>query len=296
MAQFSASEAKFTTKYHEIAKSRWSLRGVARHIALDLLSNIRGADYEEIMRRPRIQFLYIHHVFQDEKKELETLVGRLSKEYTFIGYTEAVDKVINGNIDRPYLVFSSDDGLHNNLDAAEVLDHFGIKACFFICPSIIGEPDYKKVSVFCNQRLHFPPVRFLEWADVEELMSRGHEIGAHTMNHIRISEVDEKIATEEILRCREVLLERVGQCSHFAYPYGKFSDFPTSLRSVVFDAGYSSCASAERGCHVSENAINIRDLLIRRDHILLDWPIQHIQYFLYRNAKNASTAGNGFHS
>jgi hypothetical protein len=85
----------------------------------------------------------------------------------------------------------------------------------------------------------------------------------------------------------------LGEVGHFAYPYGRFADFPHGYGSLVFGAGFKSCASAERGCHITDGcSIHPQELLIRRDHIILNWPIKHIEYFLLRNSARATFRNN----
>jgi hypothetical protein len=81
---------------------------------------------------------------------------------------------------------------------------------------------------------------------------------------------------------------------HFAWPYGRFFHFSESKKNIVFNLGFKSCASAERGCHTNLNTDNYQDLIIRRDHIVLDWPIRHIEFFLIQNARKMQKINNFF--
>ncbi len=105
-------------------------------------------DQDALFAKPRIQFLYIHHIFKDEEKRLEALLETLSRHHHFASYSASVDMILRGRIDKPYICLSSDDGLKNNTRAADIMDRFGAKACFFICPGIIGEKDPGKLADF----------------------------------------------------------------------------------------------------------------------------------------------------
>jgi peptidoglycan/xylan/chitin deacetylase (PgdA/CDA1 family) len=243
-----------------------------------------------------VQFLYIHHVFADEQKKLDGLLRALARDHQFISHSEAVERILQGNIDKAYISISSDDGLKNNLRAAETLDQYGVSGCFFICPSMIGEKDFQKIKAFSASRLHFPPVEFLDWEDVAALQGRGHEIGGHTLSHINIARTAGQELEEEIAGCYSILASRCGSAEHFAYPYGRFTDFNMPGRSLVIQSGFKSCASAQRGCHVvvPGQKTDPHDLLIRRDHVVLDWPLEHILYFIARNASRASIENNSY--
>lgn len=217
------------------------------------------------------------------------LLEDLSKHHVFISYSDAVNKIINGKIDKPYLVFSSDDGLKNNIRAAEILSEFGAKSCFFINPSIIGENDIQKIKSFCDDRLIFPLVEFLTWKDVEYIQSLGHEIGSHTMDHINIAEVNEDIIRQDMEMTYNIIREKCGNSNHFAFPYGRFFHFSEIGRKACFDVGFKSCATAERGCHVNPPRIlENGELCLLRDHLVLDWGIDHMMYFILKSAKEAS--------
>lgn len=284
---------QFIHSYEEVKRLKpKALRGMLRNMAL---SGLSIAANERYLSKPRIQFLYVHHVFNDEEKKLEVLLKRLAKEHTFISYGEAVEKILSGKIDKPYITFSSDDGFKNNLRAAEIMNEYGAKACFFINPGIIGETDFSKINKFCTQRLEFPPVEFLTWDEVAKLQQWGHEIGSHTMMHMNIAATSEQEIKGDLAQTYRILGERCGGVRHFAFPYGRFFHFSSAGRKAVFETGFQTCATAERGCHINAAApISNTELCIRRDHIVLDWKLSHVLYFLINNAKNATADNNLF--
>ena len=282
---------KFLSRYEDLkrTKSR-TLRSYVRDLAL---SGLSLAASEKYLAVPRVQFLYIHHVFKDEEKRLDSLLKRLSKDHQFITYNDAVEKILRGTIDKPYITFSSDDGLKNNLRAAEILNEYNAKACFFINPGIIGEVDYDKIKRFCTETLDFPPVEFLNWDEIGQLQQWGHEIGSHTMMHMNIATQAEQQISDDMHQTYRILSEKCGGVKHFAFPYGRFFHFSATGRKAVFDAGFTTCATAERGCHINPMApISDIDLCIRRDHTVLGWDMNHIMYFLINNAKHASVNNN----
>jgi len=72
---------------------------------------------------------------------------------------------------------------------------------------------------------------------------RGHEIGAHTVNHPRLAEVEEKIAGKEIVDSREYLANILGQRPKmFCYPFGSFND---QIKKIVKDQGFIGARTTE---------------------------------------------------
>jgi peptidoglycan/xylan/chitin deacetylase (PgdA/CDA1 family) len=287
----------FTEHYRDIKRYKSeNVRGALRHVALNVLSAwdvLSGR--EKVLRMPRIQFFCLHHVFRDEEKRLEDLLRELSRHHSFISYSDAVDKLLNGTIDGSYVSFSLDDGLKNNIRAAEIFSAYGASACFFVNPDVLEMSDIQSIRRHCEDRLHFPLVEFMDWKDVEQLLTMGHEIGSHTMGHINVAQTEAALFAEDCRATYEILQKKCGVAKHFAYPYGRFSHFTDVARQIVFDSGFISCATAERGCHINHStALRQDQLCILRDHILPEWPVSHIMYFLVNNARKASVANNLF--
>ena len=108
--------------YSEVKKTKsYGLRGQLRNAALTGLSVVdKMKGIERDLQRPRVQFLYIHHTFKDEEAKLDNLLKRLAVDHAFIPYAEAVERVLERRIDKPYISISSDDGFKNNLRTSEI--------------------------------------------------------------------------------------------------------------------------------------------------------------------------------
>lgn len=278
---------KFATFYTDVLeatpkKSRDYLRGMA----LDLLFFKKKWDMDSLLDKPRVQMLYFHHVFKDEEGKFDKLLNKLSKHHVFISHSEAVERILNNKIDKPYISFSSDDGFKNNVKAAEILNYYDASCCFFINTDLIGESRFEVLKKHCNEQLSFPATEMLTWKEVEQLQRWNHEIGSHTLNHMNVAQADEKLISQDMEKAFGILQSRCGEAKHFAYPYGRFFHFSETGRKAVYDAGFISCATAERGCHINSNdTIEVAKLALRRDQIIADWKWQHIYYFLLNNAE-----------
>lgn len=272
---------------------RMSARSVLRHAALSTLSslNTRVGSTREGLSRPRVHILCLHSVFADEVRGFRNLLDAVARDHSFISYSAACQRIRQGQYDGRYMAFSFDDGMKNNLRAAEILVDYGASACFFVCTEFVGETDPNRLQEFCRSRLHSPPVELLSWSDIDTLKQRGHEIGSHTRAHLNLALIDHQRLEDEIEGSRSDLLEAVGECRHFAWPYGRFAEAPVGLGQLVQGAGYESCASAVRGCHTVVSASN---LCLRREPIVVGAPLAHNLFFIARSATTSSEADNAW--
>ncbi len=284
------------TKGHPLHEKRAALtvfRGIFRNLILSsssVLCHLTG-QMTPLLKKDRVQFLHLHDVFADEETAFRRFLQRLSQKHVFISYSEAVNRIRNGGINRPYLCLSFDDGFKSCLRAAEIMKQLGIKGCFFLCSSMIGETDHERIKEFCAKKLLVCPNEFLSWDDVEQLLEQGNEIGSHTSSHPNMSRLSNDELSKEIFQAREVLGRKVGAVKHFSWPFGRFSDFSAVAAKTVFEAGFESCASGVRGCHVARSEGTL-DLCIRRDHIVATWPLSHVLYLMARNSQKASASSN----
>ena len=231
--------------------------------------------------------VYIHHIFEDEIKIFDNIIFELKKIYEIIPLSEAIDRIYNNNIDKPYLSFSSDDGFKSNLNAHKVFEKYNIKACFFLCSDFIGLDKYGIINDICKNKFHLPPIEFLNYEDIKFLISCGHEIGSHTTNHSNLKILDLSELKFVINNSYKRLKELFGSVKHFSFPYGTKKHFPNRARKIVSDSGFSSCISAVRGCHLKENfLINKNEILIKRDILDVNYNINHVLYFMVKNIKN----------
>jgi peptidoglycan-N-acetylglucosamine deacetylase len=117
---------------------------------------------------------------------------------------------------------SWDDGHPLDLRLAELLDRYGLAATFYIPLS--------------NSRPTLLP------AEIRELSQR-FEIGAHTVNHLRLKGLAESQARREIGDSKKRLEDILGKaCSIFCFPGGNYGR--THLR-MLRDAGFGAARTVE---------------------------------------------------
>ena len=111
---------------------------------------------------------------------------------------------------------SWDDGYEMDIRIAELLEKYKIKGTFYV------------------------PIRNSEHEVMDSALlteiSKVHEIGGHTVNHIFLNTLDLEDAKYEVAACKDILQEKLGKnIDAFCYPGGKYSERDIKL---VKDAGF----------------------------------------------------------
>jgi peptidoglycan/xylan/chitin deacetylase (PgdA/CDA1 family) len=95
------------------------------------------------------------------------------------------------------------------------------------------------------------PERFapLSWKELRELASQGLDIGAHTVSHPILSELEtETELYQEIAGSKASIQEATGvTVNHFCYPNGKLADVNDDAVAIAEGAGYRTAVLAESG-------------------------------------------------
>ncbi len=65
-------------------------------------------------------------------------------------------------------------------------------------------------------------------------------VEAHSISHINLAKASDIRVTYEISGSRRILVESVGECNAFAYPYGMAGTFNSATSSKLLEAGFSS--------------------------------------------------------
>ena len=119
----------------------------------------------------------------------------------------------------PYVLFTFDDGLANNLHAAAVLERHGAKAVFFLVPGFMetpqeGQATYYQRNIRPEIDPDFEPIEercAMTVDEVKFLLKNEHAIGAHTFTHTLVAdELDIKKVEHEVLGSKNRLQEMFG--------------------------------------------------------------------------------------
>jgi glycosyltransferase involved in cell wall biosynthesis len=122
---------------------------------------------------------------------------------------------------------SWDDGHKCDMRMAALLRKYGARGTFYVCP---------ETHEFA------PPERLTP--DEIRMLGAEFEIGAHTMTHPRLSQLDAAAARGEIVQSKKTLEAIIGApVSSFCYPYG---DHTEETKRIVREAGFDRARNINR--------------------------------------------------
>ena len=174
-----------------------------------------------------------------------------------------------------YLVVTTswDDGQKIDLKLAKLLTKYGIKGTFYITKSY-RDPLEKEAVVEIDQE---------------------HEIGAHTLNHVDLTDISISEARREIEGSKEYIEELIGhEIKMFCYPWGRYND---DIKKILKDAGFIGARTCSHGdfsmlndpyewqitLHASNGSPRMTFNIWRINHLsirsLLDWEIRAKELF-----------------
>ena len=118
---------------------------------------------------------------------------------------------------------SWDDGQRVDLRLAELLSKYGIKGTFYVAG--------------CFQ----DPLGKHDMAEID----KEHEIGAHTLTHVDLSNTPYSEAEREISGSKAYLEDSLGHSiSMFCYPYGRYNE---AIKRMVQDCGFTAARTSALG-------------------------------------------------
>jgi peptidoglycan/xylan/chitin deacetylase (PgdA/CDA1 family) len=205
--------------------------------------------------KPFPVFLY-HRVGQADDRltvELETFASHVAliadSGRTSLTITELA-ACLGG--DRPMpdapVVLTFDDGYADTRATVELAHAAGLKSTLYVTTGEVDTPGAISSS------------DLTALADASAYV----ELGAHTVTHPRLDELDAATAEREITASRDALQQAIGgPVGSFAYPYGSHT---ATTRQIVIDAGFSSSAAVKNALsHSADDPWAIARVTVTRD-------------------------------
>ncbi|MEN5300327.1 polysaccharide deacetylase family protein [Ochrobactrum sp. S1502_03] len=158
------------------------------------------------------------------------------------------------------VVITFDDGFLNTLEnAAPVLADCGFTSTNYFVANQIGG------SNIWDREDGIPDTPCMNMLQMREWDALGHEVGAHTLDHVLLPETDDPEARRQIAESKLKLEDMLGKpITNFCYPYGGNNPIH---REMVRDAGYESAVTTvSRSAKPDDDIYGIPRLYIRYRH------------------------------
>jgi len=230
----------------------------------------------------QIRFPFYHHVFDDERSGFIRQLDYMRRYGEFIDLGSAVEMLESGKpIDGTYFCVTFDDGFKNcRTNGLAILVEKDVPAAFFLATRYIGtrpETDWDVLRGFYGGG--GPVVELLDWDDCRTMIAAGMTIGSHTVNHVRLVDLDDEEAAKEFAGSKRAIEAETDQaCVHFCCPWGRPGVHFDTERDpeLARRAGYRSFLTTVRG----GNSAGDSPMAVRHDHLLAGWGTYQLRYFL----------------
>lgn len=205
-------------------------------------------------RRFRRRFpvlILVHHLVSDRAHRMSISTEGfwrqllfLNRHYRIVSLSEAIDVLNSGDVSRPTVALTFDDGYADNfVSLRAVAEEFQVPVALFITSGPVDLRQEFQHDVIKGQRGAFP----MTWAQIQYWKRRGAEIGSHTRTHIRCRLADRACLTDEIAGSKNEFKSRLGEEPRFfAFPFGTREDMPAEAVQIA-EGAYPHFLSAYGG-------------------------------------------------
>lgn len=270
--------------FEEIKELLYNTRQFIRRIVLNFLGTYSSpSSCVHILNGHMVDW---HHDDNSDGERFSKLLFELSKYCDFVNFQDAVKKIENKEtVDKPTVAFSFDDGWRDcYTQIAPQLEKYGVNAAFFINPNFVNATESNDVSYikdFTDNITKSPGKYSLTWMQIKELHNKGFVIGAHTLDHKRIDQINSVELIHQLCDCKNEIEKHIdGPCDYFAIPYGNYKHVSISSINVACDCYkyvFSQCDH--------KHYFSFEGRVLNRRHFEPFWPIKHVMYFLSANRK-----------
>jgi hypothetical protein len=235
---------------------------------------------------PSLRVLYCHYVFDDQRREFETIICYLQSIGEFIGIGEVIE-ILEGKrpIKHNLFYLSFDDGFENVVTNALLREH-GVPAAFFVPTAIISAPP-ETLEKYCRAIMNYPSIIEIRssrsllgrtWKKRRSLGSKSHRTLAvmpvfpnfpHQRWQSRTRSLDPRRTWNG--GWAVIAITSPGHTDELLMPMRNHS---TQLRR----AGYRACFGAFRGRVIPKATDRFRTL---RHHFEVQWPFSHVKCFAH---------------
>lgn len=163
-----------------------------------------------------------------------------NSDYEVVSLKQALDIMYKvKHIHKNYVVLTFDDGCEKFYSITyPILNEFNLPSTIYPIAGYLGK--HAIINGYEHRGL-----KILSKSMLFELSKLGVEIGAHTMNHFKLTQVDNKTAFEQVKRSKDTLEAIIGNIiNSFSFPHG---DFNNEVIEIVSQTGFYNAMTCING-------------------------------------------------
>ncbi len=232
------------------------IKNFIKKICFILLGNLTLLILDFLLKKNSVYVVNYHATYPKNKLNFFKQIEFYKK------YFEIIDENSLLNFDqlfiknkKPKILITFDDGHISNYYNAKNLDQLGIKATFFLPISVIQRKTENNIELE-NQTLNNKYSILSElnediknnyhrltmtWQQVIDLSNRGHFIGSHGYNHIRLSnDLNESQLNKEVVISKKIIEEKLGKSvNSFCWIIGDSKSYSKNASKIITKVNYN---------------------------------------------------------
>ena len=168
-----------------------------------------------------------HEISKKNQKKFYKVIKYIKSKYEILDPNNDF-KFKNNRKNQAFITF--DDGYFSQYECAKkYLDKENIKAIFFIIYEFMKIKNKKNHKEFLKKNLLINKIKLnnkefknMTFENLKVLIKKGHIIGAHTLNHPNLTQIDKNNCKKEILSCKKKIKTKIGvkKIGNFAITFG----------------------------------------------------------------------------
>lgn len=241
-------------------RSRAALLRAATRLRLD--AGVRWVDKN--LRGDTIRVMVLHGTPATSAVAFERQLSWVTRHFDVLA-PEELFAILDGrarrHAARPAIALTFDDGLASNAEVgAAVMESFGVRGIFFVCPAFAQQQGPAALRFFAERVRIFDEHSALAAsgdympmspAQLRSLRARGHVIGNHTMSHQNLAACPPEQLEHEIVASRDLLASWLGEpvlAFAWTFSWDAIAARPWALAAATHRYVFTACpGSGHRG-------------------------------------------------
>ena len=232
------------------------MKKIFKDLVFLIFGNLSFLFLNLLLKKDSIYVINYHATYPKYEKNFINQIKFYKKYFEIIDEKTLIDEhqSLKTNL-KPRILITFDDGHITNFNlASKILDTFNIKASFFIPVNVIGRktektiPEENKVlldkynilSDISEDNKNLLSRLTMTWENIIDLDNRGHFIGSHGSNHVRLSkELSDDQLDYEISKSKEIIEEKLKKkINSFCWIVGDKKSYTKKASEVIKKNNY----------------------------------------------------------